>query len=481
MTDHRPEIRKPAVAGTFYPANPIELSKAVATLFSETEKISLSGRPMAMIVPHSGYPYSGKIAARAFKLLEGESYDTVIVVSPSSTVFFKGCAVYDGGGYETPFGVVEIDKGLSERIASFNSSVFLSKKGHATAGARGEHALEVQLPFLQVVLGKFKLVAIVMGEQEEDTARALGQALASSLGNTNSLIIASSNLSHFHSQKKARELDVAVQNAIEKYDAHLLMKTVESGQGEATGAGVIAAALVAAKQLGGKDIKVLGYGTSGETTGDIDEVVGYMSAAILTHEKPPSARTILGGQRKSPYAEDSLLLNTEHKEKLKNLAREVVEAKLEDKFYHVPDIHELDKPRGVYVSIIVDDKVVASVGRVRLREPLYKAVAEMAANAAAQGIDSKILTPRMTTNMIVRISVLSHLERIQNFEEIEIGKHGLMLKLDMHNGIVLPYEAKEQGWDVTQFLEQVSFKAGLPKISYKDKYAEIYKFTAEEF
>ena len=89
MTDYKPEIRKPAVAGSFYPANPIELGKAVATLFSEVEKISITGRPMAMIVPHSGYPYSGKIAARAFKLLEGEHYDTVVVVSPSSTVFFQ--------------------------------------------------------------------------------------------------------------------------------------------------------------------------------------------------------------------------------------------------------------------------------------------------------------------------------------------------------------------------------------------------------
>jgi len=261
----------------------------------------------------------------------------------------------------------------------------------------------------------------------------------------------------------------------------LLMKTIESGKGEATGAGVIAAALVAAKQLGGKDIKFLGYGTSAETTGVIDEVVGYMSAAILTYDKPKTVTTILGGERKTPFAEDSSLLSAEHKEKLKTLAREIVEAKLNDKFYHVPDIHEQNKQRGVYVSIIVDNKVVVSVGRVRLREPLYKAVAEIAANAAAQGIDSKTLSLRLAKNMNVRISVLSSLERVQSFEEIEIGKHGLMLKLDMHNGILLPSEAKEQGWDTTQFLEQICLKAGLPKNSYKDKYAEIYKFTAEEF
>jgi len=481
MTDHKSEIRKPAVAGVFYPANPIELGKAVATLFSEVEKTPLTGRPMAMIVPHSGYPYSGKIAARAFKLLEGEHYETVIIISPSSTVFFKGCAVYDGSGYETPFGVVGIDEKLSERIASVNSSVYLSKKGHATAGARGEHALEVQLPFLQVVLGKFKLVAIVMGEQEEDTAKSLGQALASSLGNTNSLIIASSNLSHFHPQKEARELDVAVQNAIEKYDPHLLMKTIESGKGEASGGGVIAAALVAAKQLGGKDIKFLGYATSGETTGELDEVVGYMSAAILSTEKPHSVKTILGGQGKGAFVEDTLALSNQHKDILKKLAQDVVEAKLNDAFYHVPDIHELNKQRGVYVTIIVDDKIIASAGRVRVREPLFKAVAEMAAAAATLGIDAGTLKSRDIKKTKIRISVLSALERVQSFEEIEIGKHGLMLKLDMHTGLLLSSDATHQGWDRTQFLEQICLKAGLPKNSYKDKFAEIYKFTADEF
>jgi len=481
MANTKSEIRKPAVAGVFYPANPIELGKAVAMLFSEVEKAQLTGRPMAMIVPHSGYPYSGKIAAKAFKLLEGEHYDTVIVVSPSSTVFFKGCAVYDGTGYETPFGVIEIDEKLSEKIASINSSVFLSKKGHATAGARGEHALEVQLPFLQVVLGKFKLVAIVMGEQEEDTAKALGQALAGSLGHSNSLIIASSNLSHFHPVKEARLLDVAVQNAIEKYDPHLLMQTIESGKGEASGGGVIAAALVAAKQLGGKDIKFLGYATSGETTGELDEVVGYMSAAITGTGLSPKVKTILGGSHRSPFTEDSESLTEQHKEILKNLAKDVVEAKLNNAFYHVAEIHELNKQRGVYVTILVDDKIIASAGRMRVREPLYKAVAEMAAAAATQGIDARSLQLKDIKTLRIRISVLSALERLQSFEEIEIGKHGLMLKLDLHTGILLPSEATQHGWDRPQFLEQISLKAGLHKHSYSDKFAELYKFTAQEF
>lgn len=480
MSSSNHDIRKPAVAGSFYPANPIELSKTVANLFAEVEKIPLTGRPMAMIVPHSGYPYSGKIAARAFKLIDGEEYETVVVISPSSTVFFKGCSVYNGGGYETPFGVVEIDEELSEKIASVNPSVYLSKTGHATSGARGEHALEVQLPFLQVVLRKFRLVAIVMGEQEEDTSKALGQALAVTLANTNSLIVASSNLSHFHTQKEARELDVAVQSAIEKYDPHLLMQTIESGKGEASGGGVIAAALVAARQLGGKDIKFLGYGTSAETTGEIDEVVGYMSAAILSDKSVSVTKTVLGkgGQ---PYTENSDKLTEEHKEKLKQIAYDVIKAKLNDESFHIPDVHVPNKQRGVYVTILKDNKMIASAGRVRMREPIHRAVGDMAAAAGTQAIENAEVKAKDLDSLDITISVLSQLERVQKFDEIKIGKHGLMIKLDMHSSLLLPFEAVRHEWDVTGLLEQLCLKAGLPKSSYTDKFAEIYKFTAEEF
>ncbi|HEX2896789.1 MAG TPA: AmmeMemoRadiSam system protein A, partial [candidate division Zixibacteria bacterium] len=262
---------------------------------------------------------------------------------------------------------------------------------------------------------------------------------------------------------------------------HLLMKTVESGKGEASGAGAIAAALVAAKQLGGKDIKFLGYATSGETTGELDEVVGYMSAAILSTDKPHSVKTILGREKKGPYAENTDSLTQEQKKKLKDLAALVVEAKVNDKFYHVPDMHGLDKQQGVYVTILADGRVAATAGRVRVREPLHKAMADMAAQAAEHAVESKSLSARQLKNSEIRISVLSPLERVQSFEEIEIGTHGIMIKLDMHTGLLLPSEAKEHGWDATQFLEQVCLKAGLPKSSYKDKFAEIYKFTTEDF
>ena len=481
MTEETPVIRKPAVAGKFYPANPIELSKAVAALFTEAQKIPLSGRPLAVIVPHSGFLYSGKIAARAFKLLEGEQFDNVVVIAPSSTVFFKGCSVYEGQGYETPMGVVEIEKELSEKIASFNLSVYLSNMGHATGSTRGEHALEVQLPFLQVVLGKFKLIAIVMGEQEEDTARALGQALGAALSGTNTLIVAASNLSHFHTQKEAKTMDSLLQSAVQKFDPKALMDAIESGKAEASGGGGIAAALHAAKQLGGKDIRFLGYGNSGETTGQVDEVVGYMSAAIRSSEMPGSFGKVKSVRKNSPTKEEELELVEKHKEKLKEIVVSAITAKLKDEEYSPPAVKDLKFQRGVYVTIAVGGEPKGMAGRVKVREPLYQAVADMAGAAATQGIESHALTKADLDLIEVKLFILSRIELVNDFSTINIGLHGLMIKLDMHSAIFFPSELTEKSWDRKQSLEWLCLKAGLPKNSYKDKFAQIFKFAAQEF
>ena len=193
--------------------------------------------------------YSGRTAARAYKQLEGQSYDVVVVIAPSHTVFFQGASVYSGGAYQTPIGVADIDRDLSEAIAGINPSVYLSNKGHTGGSVRGEHSLEVQLPFLQQVLGSFKLVAIVMGDQEEATCVGLGEVLASALEGKNSLIVASTDLSHFHPEKEARALDGNILKAIEKFNPEMLLSILSSGSGEACGGGPVAA--MAARRLGG--------------------------------------------------------------------------------------------------------------------------------------------------------------------------------------------------------------------------------------
>ncbi|NOY89345.1 MAG: AmmeMemoRadiSam system protein B [FCB group bacterium] len=472
-------IRKPAAAGLFYPASVIELTQNIATLFAHTDKIPLAGKPLGLIVPHAGYPYSGSTAAKAYKLLEGEQYDTVVVVSPSHTVFFRGASVYDGDGYETPLGVVEIDKELSQKIATIHPSVYFSSMGHATGATRGEHALEVQLPFLQVVLGKFKLVAIVMGDQEESTINALAETLAMALKNTNSLLVASSDLSHFHSEKVARRLDSTIQNAVEKYDPELLEDILESGKGEACGGGIMAAVMKATKKLGGQKIQFLQYATSGETTGDFQEVVGYLSAVIIADKKRNESQTILG--TKEARQKTDFSLSEQDKQELLKIAREAIKAHLEGRPYTPPAIDSLKEERGVFVTLKIREYLRGCIGYIKAREPLYKAVAEMAVAAAFDDPRFPQLSPEEFEQLEYEISVLSPLKRVHDIDEIKIGRDGLMIKLDFHSGLLLPQVATENGWDRIQFLEQTCLKAGLPKNSYKNPQAEIYRFSADIF
>lgn len=472
-------IRKPAVAGTFYPSNAVELTKTIAGLYAEVDKAALDGSLVGLVAPHAGYPYSGRVAAKAFKLLEGESFDTVVVVSPSHTVFFKGCSVFEGDGYETPLGVVSIDKELSGKIADINPLVYLSSMGHASGTTRGEHALEVQLPFLQIALGKFKLVAIVMGDQEEDSIRALGETLGSALKGRNALVVASTDLSHFHTEKQARRLDRAVQEAIEKYDPDRLIETLETGKGEACGGGPVAAVMQATRRLGGRTVRFLDYSTSGETTGQFDEVVGYLSAAIITAEKPRQVQSEMGMLKARPRTADEL--TDDDRATLLRIARDAVRARLENTEYTPLPNARLDFEQGAFVTLTIDGSLRGCIGQIRGREPLYKLIADMAIAAAFEDPRFEPVDESEFDRLEFEISVLSQLERVRDINQIVVGRDGLMIKLDWHSGLLLPQVATEHGWDVTEFLEQTCLKAGLGKNSWKDKFAEIYKFSAVVF
>jgi hypothetical protein len=476
-------IRKPAVAGSFYPANPVELTKTIAGFFAEVKKSELGGSPVALIAPHAGYMYSGKIAARAFKLLEGEEFDSVVIVAPSHTVFFKGSAVFDGDAYETPLGPVQIDKELSERIASINPTVHLSGQGHSTGSTRGEHSLEVQLPFLQIALGKFKLVAIVMGDQEEDSIRELGECLATAVKDTNTLIVASTDLSHFYTEKQARKLDFAVQEAIEAYNPENLIGVLESGKGEACGGGVVAAVMIATRRLGGKSVRFLDYNTSGAVTGDFDEVVGYLSAAIVADPRKEKVDITMGRPKSTPKSQprSAETLTDEDKALLLRIAKDAVEAKLRRKAFTPPEHENLDFTQGAFVTITVNGELRGCIGQIRGREPIAGTIAEMAVQAAFEDPRFEPVTREELEVLTFEISILSPLKRVRAIGDIVVGKHGLLIKLDWHSGLLLPQVASENGWALDEFLEQTCLKAGLPKHGYKDKYAEIYSFTAVVF
>jgi len=466
------------VAGMFYPSNPSELARQIAEMFKKAKRRPLPGPVRAIISPHAGYMYSGQIAADAFKQIEGEEYDAVVVIAPFHG-FFKGVSVYSGGGYQTPLGVIEIDRKLSTLMADKHPTVYKSTVGHTGSGGHGEHSLEVQLPFLQTVLGKFRLVAMVMGDQEESTIRATAEVLSATLKDKNVLLVASTDMSHFHPEQKARKLDKAFETALSKFDTSSIINVVSSGKGEACGYGPVAAVVEAMKRIGGQSVNIISYDTSGATTGDFSEVVGYLSA-VVTGKKPESKKKETIG---TPRPQKRTFYNKEEKEYLRRVAQTVVEARARGRKPEIPPppTPYLQEKRGVFVTITKNGLLRGCIGMVHAREPLVDAVREMAVAAAFDDPRFPPVNESELPDLDYEISVMSPLSLVTDPESIVVGRDGLMIRMATHSGLLLPQVATENNWDRKTFLEQTCLKAGLPKNSYREKSAQIYKFTVEKF
>ena len=239
------------------------------------------GQIFGIISPHAGYIYSGQIAADAYIQIQSREFDNVIVISPSHFEEFSGCSIFFGD-YITPLGIIPTNKELAKSIVSSSSEIKESTSGH-----RYEHALEVQLPFLQVVLENFKLVPIVMGHQDYSTAENLSNALKTALlspafKNQKTLIIGSSDLSHYLPIEEAKKRDNIVLQDIQDFNIKNLSDDINSNKCQACGFGPILSTMLTSKNLGATHSKVVSYGTSGDVSKDYQNVVGYLSAVFYT-------------------------------------------------------------------------------------------------------------------------------------------------------------------------------------------------------
>ncbi len=269
------EIRTPAVAGMFYEKEPAILRKHIENLLAQVKPPKIVGEILGLVSPHAGYFYSGKTAAYSYKLLESKKYDTVIVISPSHYEYFQGVSIYNGTAYETPLGRISINQELRDEFKNYNSLIEISKRGHGR-----EHALEVQLPFLQVVLEDFKLLPIVMGDQSNEIVFATAEILAEVLKGKNFLLVASSDLSHYYSHSVANSLDSRVERLINEYDEATLMNELEEEKVQACGGGPIVTVMRTSRLLGANKATVLYRNDSSEASGDKHQVVGYLSAVF---------------------------------------------------------------------------------------------------------------------------------------------------------------------------------------------------------
>jgi AmmeMemoRadiSam system protein B len=259
------QIRQPAVAGMFYPADPDELGTMLDDLLSQARPVE-SNTPKAMIVPHAGYIYSGPVAASAYQLLKhsADKIKRVILLGPSHRVPFHGMATSSASHFATPLGLIPLDQQTINSI-SHMQGVKLLDEAHAM-----EHSLEVHLPFLQKTLANFSLVPIVVGEAN---AREVAEVLRAVWGGDETLIVISSDLSHYHDYQTAKKMDRATSDAIEK------LSPDDIGYEDACGRNPVKGLLYLARELG-LHARTIDLRNSGDTAGPRDQVVGYGAYTI---------------------------------------------------------------------------------------------------------------------------------------------------------------------------------------------------------
>jgi AmmeMemoRadiSam system protein B len=273
-------VRPAAVAGTWYPESAEKLTEEIASYLARADIERQSEPPpeaelLALIAPHAGIAYSGPVAAHAYRLLRSRLYEVVIIVGPSHYVGFSGASIWPRGSFDTPFGPLRVDEELASVMLARCPVLQDRPDAH-----RREHSVEMQLPFLGVISPGVTIVPIVMGHQTRETVFAVGDCIGRATAGRRSLLVASSDLSHFFDAAVAAELDRRVAADVSALDDEALMTRLEERRDHACGGGPMVAVMRAAKVRGATTSRVLTYADSGDVSGDKSSVVGYLAAAM---------------------------------------------------------------------------------------------------------------------------------------------------------------------------------------------------------
>ena len=275
------DVRHAAVAGSWYPGTKVRLAVAVETHLAAVAASRVPACPRALVVPHAGLVYSGPVAAHAYKLVRHCGYSAAVLVGPSHFVGFHGVSIWPRGTWDTPLGPVAVAEELAAAIAAESPDIHEYPVAHAR-----EHSLEMQTPFVALLLPEIPIVPLVMGYQTRSTAAALGDAIARGISAYEArelrgvLLIASSDLSHYETAETAARMDDVVLRHVAAFDPDGLMDALEREPKHACGGGAIVSVMRAASQLGAVNAEILRYADSGDVSGDKSAVVGYAAAAI---------------------------------------------------------------------------------------------------------------------------------------------------------------------------------------------------------
>lgn len=470
---HAAPPRPPAVAGSFYPADPQELSAMVAGLWDAAPDPGIAPEELAaLLVPHAGLVFSGATAARAYKALPKGRWETVVLVGTAHRVPVPGAALYPGP-LATPEGALAYDETLGRRLLAASPLIKADAAAH-----EGEHSLEVQLPFLRRALGpKVKVVGLVMNSTDFETVRKIGLALASALKGRKALLIASSDLSHYPAGPVAEAVDATTLAALASLDperfwlADRVMMNRRLAGLDTTwcGESAVTAVLVAAKALGARSMRLLARTHSGEARPEAgsSRVVGYAAAAFLKSGAPSAPRAF----------------SSEEKAELLRLARRSLEDYLKTGQAAAPPLYRstrLNLPGAAFVTLRKDGALRGCIGSLVARESLAESVAR---NGVAAGVSDgrfKPVTAEELPTLHVEVSALSAPHPVAGAAAVKPGD-GVILQNGERSGVFLP-SVWESLPSKDDFLgELCSQKAGLPRDCTKDPATKLQVFTTESF
>jgi AmmeMemoRadiSam system protein B/AmmeMemoRadiSam system protein A len=463
----------PAVAGKFYPADKAELERTVDKMLADAKTVELKNLK-AIVCPHAGYPYSGKIAAAAYKQLAGRDVETVIVMGPSHRTEFPGAALPDAESINTPLGAMAVAPWASKLLASGPFILDPEARVQTDAGeiVRGrpygyEHSVETQIPFLQRVAPKAKIVPLIFGRVEPlDIARALEPYL-----DEHTLIVVSTDLSHYKPEKVGRPMDEKTVKAICRLEGQVDPE-------QACGSGPLKALAYLARQHRWS-AQVLATGNSNDVTGE-KAGVGYASIAFCAREAK-SQSAAKSPERQYSDADRRFLLE---------LARKTITAAVNDK--PEPQLKKGDasaklmESRGCFVTLRIDGKLRGCIGTILPLEPLAESVIHNARNAALYDRRFEPVKAKELSEIKIEISVLTVPQPLEHSSPSDLLDK-LRPKID---GVVFKFEGSQstflpQVWEEIpnkeKFLSQLSAKAGLSPFAWRSAQSRFETYQVEAF
>jgi len=466
------DVRDPAVAGKFYPESAAKLRLAIEKFLQDAVPVKVK-KPIAIIVPHAGYIFSGQICADGFKQVSNQKYDVIVILGTNHTsADFQRISLYPGNGFRTPLGTAQVEKNIISSLKKADpADCTLDKSLHES-----EHSVEVMVPFIQVVFPKAKIVPVVVGSQDMQTCIRFGQALAKVLKNKNALIVASSDLSHYPAAEDANIVDRETLAAIAKLEPAAFRATLQAHRDRkipnlytsACGEAPIIAAMTAAKSLGADGGVIISYANSGDVSvGERSRVVGYGAVALTVKEEGKD----ISVSAQPTAAAASTSLTSSDKKALLAFARETLSRLfLTDTIPLARSFNaNLQQPRGAFVTLKKKGELRGCIGRIIGDEPLGKLVGTMAIQAAFNDNRFSQLTANELNDIEIEISVLTPMKKVGGAADIVVGTDGVVLRKDSRSAVFLPQVATEQKWNREEMLDNLCRKAGLETGCWKEK------------